>query len=68
MGTLLDPDRLTVGTFPGAVHNLELPAGRDAAGQWRFPRRHPGVASAIAAWLSAPPAMLAPPDARNAPR
>lgn len=68
MRTLLDPDRLTVETFPGAVHNLELPAGRDAAGQWRFPRRHPGVTRAIEAWLPAPPAMLAPPDARNAPR
>ena len=65
---LLGPDRLTVHTFPDAVHNLELPAGRDAGGQWRFPRRHPGVAAAIQAWLATPPAMLAPPDARNAPR
>lgn len=66
--TLLDPAQLTVATFPGAAHNLELPGGRDEAGQWRFPRRHPAVAAAIEAWLAAPRAMLAPSDACNAPR
>ena len=68
MRELLDEDRLTVATFPGAVHNLELPAGRDASGQWRFPRRHPGVATAIEAWLATRRAMLASPDARTTPR
>lgn len=54
MRTLLPAGVLTVATFPGAAHNLELPGGRDAAGQWRFPRRHPGVAAAIDAWLLGP--------------
>lgn len=61
MRALLDPGCLSVATFPGAAHNLELPGGRDGDGQWRFPRRHPGVATAIEA-------MLAPPDAMQCQR
>jgi pimeloyl-ACP methyl ester carboxylesterase len=53
MRALIRPDVLTVGTYPGAAHNLELPGGRDATGQWRFPRRHPGAAATIDAWLAA---------------
>lgn len=68
MRELLAPARLTIATFPDAAHNLELPGGRDASGQWRFPRRHPGVADTIADWLAARAAMLAPPDAPPAPR
>lgn len=62
---MLDPAHLTVATFPGAAHNLELPGGRDDAGQWRFPRRHPDVAGKIEAWLDTSRAMLAPSDART---
>ena len=65
---LIDPARLTVATFPGAAHNLELPGGRDDTGQWRFPRRHPDVAGVIEDWLPVRAAMLAPPDASPAPR
>lgn len=60
MRALVPPRVLTVATFPGAAHNLEVPGGRDATGQWRFPRRHPGVAGTIDAWLAA----LRGPDAR----
>ena len=59
MRALIDPGVLTIRTFPGAAHNLELPGGRDAAGQWRFPRKPPGLAAAIDAWREG--AMLATP-------
>ena len=60
MRAQLDRACLSVATFPGAAHNLELPGGRDRDGQWRFPRRDPGVATAIEAMLAAPDAMHCP--------
>jgi hypothetical protein len=37
--------------FPGGNHALEVSAGEDDAGRWRFPRKAPGMFQAIDAWL-----------------
>jgi alpha-beta hydrolase superfamily lysophospholipase len=47
----LDATLVTVLVFPRANHALEVPAGSDAEGRWRFPRKAPGVFEAIHAWL-----------------
>jgi hypothetical protein len=41
----------TVLVFPRGNHALEVSAGEDDAGRWRFPRKAPGFAEAIDAWL-----------------
>lgn len=47
------PDsRHRVLTVRGADHRLEVPGGRDASGQWRFPRISPAVLEALERWLS----------------
>jgi uncharacterized protein len=42
---------VTVLVFPRGNHALEVPAGMDGEGRWRFPRKAPGFFDAIDAWL-----------------
>lgn len=51
MRRLLSETDLTVVTFPRANHAVEVPAGPDPSGQWRFPRKAPGYFDAIRDWL-----------------
>ena len=44
-------ERGTVRVFDGADHRLELPAGPDATGQWRWPRIADGLLQALSHWL-----------------
>lgn len=43
--------RSRVITAPRANHRLEVPAGPDTSGQWRFPRISPEVLGALDRWL-----------------
>lgn len=51
MRRLLSGTDLTVVTFPRASHAVEVPAGPDPSGRWRFPRKAPGYFDAIRSWL-----------------
>jgi uncharacterized protein len=42
---------VTVLVFPRGNHALEVPAGMDGEGRWRFPRKASGFFDAIDAWL-----------------
>jgi uncharacterized protein len=53
MAELVEAAPATILIFPRANHSLEVPAGPDPSGQWRFPRRAPGSFEAIDAWLRA---------------
>lgn len=48
---LLEGAPAAVLVFPRGNHTLEVPAGLDEEGRWRFPRKAPGMFEAIDAWL-----------------
>jgi uncharacterized protein len=48
---LLAATSVTVLVFPRANHVVEVPAGMDDEGRWRFPRKAPGLFEAIDAWM-----------------
>lgn len=45
------PERVEIHIFPGADHRLEIASGRDAQGNWRWPRIAPGMRTVVATWL-----------------
>ena len=47
------PALVSVRVFDRADHRLEVPAGTDSSGRWRWPRVAEGVIPAIAGWLDA---------------
>ncbi|MCP3980955.1 MAG: hypothetical protein GY716_16795 [bacterium] len=50
-GLFPHPEKIEVHVFPDADHRLELDPGRDAHGQWQWPRLAPAMRQSIAAWL-----------------
>lgn len=48
---MLEATSVALLIFPRANHAVEVPAGPDAEGRWRFPRKAPGMFDAIDAWL-----------------
>jgi hypothetical protein len=53
MAELVRAARATILVFPRANHTLDVSAGLDPSGEWRFPRRAPGSFEALDAWLRA---------------
>lgn len=51
LAALLRESSASVLVFPRADHSLEVSAGMDPEGRWRFPRKAPGMFEAIDAWL-----------------
>lgn len=47
----LSPERVEVHVFPGADHRLEIGPGRDAQGNWHWPRNAPDMHEVVARWL-----------------
>ncbi len=46
-----NPERVQIRVYPRADHRLELKAGKDAAGNWQWPRIAPAVPPDITDWL-----------------
>lgn len=45
------PERVEVHVFPGADHRLEIGPGRDAQGNWHWPRTAPDMHLVVTRWL-----------------